>query len=131
MPKNKPNDFQKVIRRGVADLINSLNGRQPKPAPPPPPEHSEAWYRDRLAKKLNGKTEVSTPSGRIDILTKTEIIEVKNAKGWKSAIGQVKSYGRYYPNHRLRIHLFGQISKNKLEIIQKDCEAENITLTWE
>ncbi len=69
--------------------------------------------------------------GRIDILTKTELIEVKRVNGWKSAIGQVKSYGRYYPDHCLRIHLFGQLTQKLLLTIQDHCQSENISLTWE
>ena len=96
---------------------------------------SEAWYRDRLAQELGGKPKVkiekNTPVGRIDILTSTEVIELKRVSGWKSAIGQVKSYGLYYPEHKLRIHLFGAMTESKLKTIKVHCEAEGIALSWE
>jgi len=40
----------------------------------------ESYYRDKLAKSLGGQTEVTIPGGRIDVLTSTEIIEVKHIK---------------------------------------------------
>ena len=92
---------------------------------------TELSYRNRLAKQLNGQVEVSTPAGRIDILTETEVIEVKRASGWKSAIGQIISYGKFYPHHRQRIHLFGKLTESKLKAIEDICEAQNICLTWE
>lgn len=32
-------------------------------------KHNESYYRDKLAKYLNGQIEVKVPTGRIDILT--------------------------------------------------------------
>lgn len=115
----------------IRGTIQDINGNRPEPPINKPSPNSEACYRDRLAKELNGKTEVNTPVGRIDIVTKTEIIELKNAKHWKSAIGQIKSYGQYYPKHRQRIHLFGELTESKLKQIQSICDLENILLTWQ
>lgn len=67
----------------------------------------EKTIRDRLQNQLGGLIEVSTPVGRIDLLTDTEIIEIKPTKTWKAAMGQVLAYGAFYPNHQKRIHLFG------------------------
>ena len=129
--KNKPNDFQRFVRGLIRSTIQDINGNRPESPINQPSPNSEAFYRDRLAKKLNGKTEVNTPVGRIDIVTKTEIIELKNVKYWKSAIGQIKSYGQYYPEHRQRIHLFGELTESKLKQIQATCDLENIFLTWQ
>ena len=52
---------------------------------------------------LNGQREVNTPCGRIDILTKEQIIEVKEYKGWKAALGQILVYSNFYPEHQRRI----------------------------
>ena len=133
MPKTreKPSPFQQFIRKSLKDAINELNGRKPEPFINLPAQHSEAWYRDRLSQKLKGRTEVSTPVGRIDILTKTEVIEVKEVSDWKAAIGQVKAYGRYYPKHRQRIHLFGQITQSKLNNIQDICKTEAVIVSYE
>lgn len=131
MASKKPNPFQQFVRGVIRSTIQDINNNQPEKAVTPPKVNSEGWYQARLAKKLCGETEVSTPVGRIDIVTKTEIIELKNAKNWKGAIGQIKSYGKFYPDHKLRIHLFGKLTKTKLQHIKSICESEHITLTWE
>ena len=61
----------------------------------------------KLHHDLGGNIEVQTDSGFIDLLTDTEIIEIKNGKKWKQAIGQILIYSSYYPEHTKRIHLFG------------------------
>ncbi len=131
----KPNETQKAVRGLLRDLMDKANGIKREEPITPPPKGSEAWYRDRLAQELGGKPKVkiekNTPVGRIDILTPTEVIEVKKVCGWKWAIGQVKSYGLYYPKHKLRIHLFGAMTESKLKTIKEHCKAEGIALTWE
>ena len=130
--RHSPNAAQKLVRGAIRDFINQLNGIVIEPEINAPVKGTEAWYRDELARELGGKTEVYIDKvGRIDVLTNTEIIEVKNTKGWKSAIGQIKSYGQYYPKHKMRVHLFGKLTESKLETIQRVCNLEGITLTWE
>jgi hypothetical protein len=82
----------------------------------------------KLHKELGGKIEVETDSGFIDILTDNEIIEIKNGKNWKDAVGQILIYSLDYPKHVKRIHLF-DIDEN--EDIQKKCEIYNILVTYE
>ncbi|GCA82707.1 hypothetical protein MiHa_00658 [Microcystis aeruginosa NIES-2522] len=130
--RQSPNAAQKLVRGEIRDFINQVNGIVIEPEINSPVKGTEAWYRDKLARELGGKTEVYIDKvGRIDVLTNTEIIEVKNTKGWKSAIGQIKSYGQYYPKHKMRVHLFGKLTESKLETIQRVCNLEGITLTWE
>lgn len=130
--RQSPNAAQKLVRGAIRDFINQVNGIVIEPEINAPVKGTEAWYRDKLARELGGKTEVYIDKvGRIDVLTNTEIIEVKNTKGWKSAIGQIKSYGQYYPKHKMRVHLFGKLTESKLETIQRVCNLEGITLTWE
>jgi len=43
----------------------------------------------RLQTQLNGEIEVKTKFGFIDLLTDTEIIEIKNGKSWKHGLGQL------------------------------------------
>jgi predicted house-cleaning noncanonical NTP pyrophosphatase (MazG superfamily) len=126
-----PNSFQKTVRSTIAEIIRGINGQKREEPITPIAKGSEADYQHRLAAKLGGEMEVYTPVGKIDILTKTEVIEVKVAKNWKSALGQVKSYGKFYPNHRLRIHLFGKLTPSALENIQSICQQENVILTYE
>ncbi|MBE9018895.1 hypothetical protein C7Y66_11005 [Chroococcidiopsis sp. CCALA 051] len=70
----------------------------------------EYQIRDRLHAELGGLVEVITPAGRIDLLTDTEIIEVKAVKDWKAALGQILVYSGFYPQHQKRLHLFGTAS---------------------
>jgi hypothetical protein len=96
-----------------------------------PTQHSEAWYVNKLKKELGGETEVPTPAGLIDLLTSEQLIEVKEVKGWKCAIGQVETYGDYYPSHQKRIHLFGPCHESFYAIIEFHCTKRKIILTWE
>ena len=98
----------------------------------PKKKRNESYYRDRLAKSLNGQTEVKIPSGRIDILTSNQIIEVKHIKKWNAALGQIITYGYHYPNHQKRIHLFGEENnKDKILLIKEQCLEQNIIVTFE
>jgi hypothetical protein len=91
----------------------------------------ESDYSNLLAKQLNGKREVETLAGNIDILTNSEVIEVKNIKAWKHALGQVIVYGNYYPSHKKRIHLYGETQESFLDTIRFHCKKLNIIVTWE
>lgn len=46
------------------------------------------------------------PSGVIDVLTKSEVIEANDYKNWKNGIGQVIAYGFYFLLRTKRVHLF-------------------------
>jgi glycerophosphoryl diester phosphodiesterase len=92
----------------------------------------EEQIRNRLQSEIGGLSEVSTPVGRIDLLTKTEIIEVKNLKDWKAALGQILVYSAFYPEHQKRIHLFGsQTELEKLTDIEIACLEFNLRVTGE
>lgn len=96
------------------------------------PKRNESYYRDKLARSLNGQTEVVVPAGRIDILTSNQVIEVKHIKKWNAALGQVITYGVYYPNHQKRIHLFGvENNSSKILLIEEQCQMQNIIATFE
>ncbi|MEO1673621.1 MAG: KilA-N domain-containing protein, partial [Cyanobacteria bacterium J06631_2] len=93
---------------------------------------TEKVVRDHLAAAITGsKVEVITDSGRIDILTPVEVIEVKQVKRYKHAMGQVISYGFYYPQHGKRIHLYGQVSSKQRKLIIRECQAVQIKVTFE
>lgn len=84
-----------------------------------------------LWNKTGGKREVKTLAGSIDILTSTELIEVKHINSWINAVGQVIIYGSYYPSHKKRLHLFGETQESMLAFIQVHCYKLNIAVTWE
>ena len=91
----------------------------------------ESLYAKDLAIALDGQREVKTLAGAIDVLTATEVIEVKKIGSWKHAIGQVLVYGDYYPSHQKRIHLYGETQESFLSMIEKHCEKRGILVTWE
>lgn len=84
----------------------------------------------KLNNKLNGQLEVDTPCGKIDIVTNTEIIEVKKYKLWKHALGQILVYGYYYPDKNKRIHLFN-CENNNMNIIETIYTIHNVILSYE
>lgn len=86
----------------------------------------EAELRDAIALRVNGEIEVTTESGRIDILTENEIIEVKSTNAWKSGIGQLIAYKTYYPKHKMVLHLFGKCSVEMLAEIKSVCSVNSI-----
>ena len=64
----------------------------------------------------------------IDILTDDEIIEIKNGKNWKHAIGQILVYSNFYPKHKKRLHLFNIVND---ELINDFCRKNNISVSYE
>jgi len=95
------------------------------------PNATEKQYQKSLCDLLNGKLEVPTLVGKIDILTSTEIIEVKGVCQWKSALGQVLAYGHFYPSHQKRIHLFGETQEAFLATIRAIATKYGVTVSWE
>jgi hypothetical protein len=90
----------------------------------------EKVVRDRLHAQLGGKTEAYTRWGLIDLLTDTELIEVKIVSHWKDAIGHLIAKSRKYPNHQKRLHLFGY-EEPCLEHIEDVCRDCQINVTFE
>jgi len=92
----------------------------------------EQQIRDALKIALGGQSEVVTSAGRIDLLTDTQIIEVKRVDEWKSALGQVLAYSAFFPSHQKCIHLFGTASAlKKLPDIESACLAFGVAVTGE
>ncbi len=83
----------------------------------------EKNIQEKLKKDLNSEEEIKTPVGYVDLMTKNEIIEIKGASKWKHALGQIMSYGSFYPEHKKVIYLFGAESP--------DTHAENICATFD
>ena len=90
----------------------------------------ERAVRDRLQSQLGGKVEAYTKFGLIDLLTETELIEIKVAHRWKDAIGHIIAKSEKYPNHKKRLHLFGT-QEPILDNIQDVCDRLGIQVTFE
>ena len=90
----------------------------------------EREVRDRLQAQLGGKVEAYTKYGLIDLLTETELIEIKVVHRWKDAIGHILAKSEKYPNHQKRLHLFGH-QEPILDNIQEVCDRLDIRVTFE
>lgn len=114
-----------IVSKGTYDDLIARRKYKVKVSSP------EKIIADKLAVELNGKREVYVDGNkRIDILSDTQIIEVKKYKNMLSAVGQILYYSEFYPNRTRRIHLFehGNKRDQKFETI---CGALNIILTYE
>jgi hypothetical protein len=100
----------------------------------------EKEIRERLKAELGGDSQ-ATRIGQIDLLTKKEIIEIKVIDKWKEGVGQLILFGKIYPNHSKRLHLFGNFPTRikpelstellTLELIKEFCNDFNITVVLE
>lgn len=97
----------------------------------PKEKRLETVLCEGLSQEMDGVTEVKTPIGYIDIMTDTQIIEVKRVRKWKWALGQILVYGLYHPDHEKRIHLFGRCKESKLQTIKDHCEKFGVVVTWQ
>lgn len=72
----------------------------------------EADVQIALARLTGGEREVRVETGIIDVLTPTQVIEVKHVSEWKHAVGQVLIYSLSFPTLDKRIHLYGHCTKD-------------------
>lgn len=71
----------------------------------------EREVRQRLAKEVGGRQCVIGMHGEIDIVSPTEVIEVKKASKYLHALGQVMGHVESYPEKSMRVHLFGSLEE--------------------
>lgn len=89
----------------------------------------EKRVRDSLASMYRGaRVEVPCSTGVVDIVTDTEIIEVKRDRMWKAALGQVLAYSMDFPGKSPRVHLFGPDSSH-FGVAAVTCERMGVRLT--
>jgi hypothetical protein len=89
----------------------------------------EKSIRDRLHQELGGQVEAPTKFGPVDLLTATELIEVKEFPDWKTGLGQLLAKANCYPSHTKRLHLFGKAVN--LKNIEACCAEFDILVTVE
>ncbi len=92
----------------------------------------EAELRDKYKALLGADTEVKTPVGFIDLLTPTELIELKVARKWKHGVGQLICYGAYHEDHALNLYLFDhtELSDTEKDEITRICVRSRITVKY-
>jgi len=114
---------------GRITVLGSSSGRVKVETQAKRIDGEEKRVRDRLQKSIGGIAEAETPVGRIDLLTDTEVIEVKRVEDWKGALGQVLAYQTFYPNHKARPHLFGCCTEKT--VIEQVCSGFGVKVTGE
>ena len=98
---------------------------------------SEADVQKFLENKTGGYKENLSVGGFIwgivDLVIHSEkiIIEIKEWKNWKHAIGQIVSYRNSYPNYNMMIYFFGdKPSQFLFNVIKKICNENEIAIGW-
>lgn len=90
----------------------------------------EKVIQKKLQALLGGETEVKNPAGRIDLLTNTQVIEIKKFKDWKEAIGQIVVYGSFYPDRQKVVYLFDRKPQKLLDVIKGACGKQKILIEF-
>lgn len=75
--------------------------------------------------------EVNCTYGIADVINCEYVIEVKQVRKWKQAIGQALVYALDYPEKLPRVHLFGCVSHRQKQLIETACQTLGVTLTWD
>lgn len=83
-----------------------------------------------LAAREGGQREVRTTAGNIDVLTPKYVYEVKIARQWKAALGQVLAYARAYPDRKPRLYLFGELGGMTRRDVEEHCRAAGVVVVW-
>lgn len=95
---------------------------------------AESVIRNAVAQKCNGSTEVQAEHGPIDVVTADEVVEVKRARKYTHALGQVLGHSEAHPEKKRRIHLFGTVAELTPELIEKSaalCDKYGVSVTHE
>lgn len=104
----------------------------------------ENIYRLKKTQDLNGEKEKplyidNFKVGNCDIITNTELIEVKIPKYWKHALGQIIVYGEAYLDRectipvkprRKVIHLLGERQIKQKQIIENFCKSYDVSVEF-
>ena len=95
------------------------------------PDVKEYNVQIKVERETGGKP-AKCPIGFADIVSDTEIIEIKVWKRYREAIGQLLTYSVFFPNKQKRLHFFGHKPDDEtLEAINEICVKYNISLTYE
>ena len=88
----------------------------------------EMKVRDALCEQWSGTPEVQCPSGSIDVLTDTHVIECKHHNSWKAGVGQVLVYQQDYEKHKPMLYVFGNPSARRLDFIIERCARLGVSV---
>lgn len=81
---------------------------------------------------FNAKTEVRTPAGVVDLISEDYqmIAEIKKAKNWKHAIGQILIYQYYFPDKTPFIILFGHADDRFMDMVKHHASRFGIAVMF-
>ena len=74
---------------------------------PAAPALNESHYRDILARQVGGRTEVTLPFGRADVMTDTTVWEVEPVGRWRQGVAQALQYAAQVPQ-RGAVAIYGK-----------------------
>lgn len=94
-------------------------------------KQTEKLIQTRLHTQLGGNIEVEVPTGFIDLLTDSELIEIKTYRKWKHGLGQLLAYSKFEHHSSLRLHLFDIDDSIDKQIIIDTCSNYNISVSFE
>ncbi len=108
------------------DIVNSKNDRKIP---------LESDISNNLSMRVGGSREITTPAGRVDVMTEQTITEVKYFRHWKAALGQILAYGTFHEKQKV-LHLFTGVKEaecafNMLPMIKMVCTPSNVLVTLE
>jgi hypothetical protein len=96
---------------------------------PVSPDAHESDWSEALAIVLNGRTEVATKHGRVDVLTDHFAIEVDRLDKWHESIGQASHYAETTKKRAaIAIILLPDDCEDKIELIESTCNRLGIKL---
>ena len=81
--------------------------------------YSEFDVREILHSQLGGQLKVPTEFGEIDLLTNDKIIDIKEFKDYKKALGHILVYSEKYPTHQKCVYLFNVKLGTNIEKIKE------------
>ncbi len=114
----------RVLKDNDKIYLNSLASLEPSET-----SQKEKQIQEKLKSELNAESEIKTPVGYIDLETSDEIIEIKEIKNWKHAVGQILCYGMYI-NKQKCIYLFGDETDDTESIIMETCSKLDIAVVF-
>ena len=91
---------------------------------------AEKDIQAKIHKWWGGEREVKVATGIVDLVTDTQIVEVKEASSWKHSFGQILSYAPFFQTKEKVLYLFGTCPNN-LHECYKLCKQNNIRLICE
>ncbi|RYE20919.1 MAG: hypothetical protein EOP45_10325 [Sphingobacteriaceae bacterium] len=91
----------------------------------------ELFYQNNLSKMFGMSHEQLSNGWVTDLSNEDLLIEIKNVKQFRQAIGQISQYSTFRPNAKRIVCLFGNLpSQETMQANVEVCERLDIELVW-